>query len=165
MESQQATSLISLVAGALLTVVWVIKRRRVRRARGDATGQGADAKAGQFTSGQVVGIVSIILLLVPIFLAVSLNLARGGLILLAFLFRALHLPQPIETALLTLCSVAATFTALSFSYLLCEAVWPEKEAPRSHLDPGENETAYVLENRSLMDQIARSTETQEAGSD
>ncbi len=163
MESHQATGLISLSSAVILTVVWVIKRRRARAARADEAGQGADANTGQYTTGQVLGIAGIILFLVPIFLAVALNLARGGLILFPFLFRAFHLPQPVETALLTLCSVAATFTALSLSYLLCEAVWPEKGVPRSKLDPGENETAYVLQNRSLMEQIARSAETHEAG--
>jgi len=128
MESHQLTGLISLISAVILTIVWVIKRRRTRAAKDDEAGQGADATGGQYTTGQLLGIVGIILFLGPIFLAVSLNLARGGMILFAFLFKALHLPQPIETALLTLCSVAATFTALSFSYLLCEAVWPEKRA-------------------------------------
>jgi len=124
MSHQSIVLALSFPLSIIMTVVWISRHRKKAKAERMKSNEGA--RSGGYTSAQMWGIVGIVFFLLPLLFGICLNLARGAMILGAFLLRLVPLPQCVELVLWIVIVSSAFFMALAGTYYLVDMVWPKK---------------------------------------
>jgi ABC-type Fe3+ transport system permease subunit len=114
--------LISFALSICISVLWIVRRHKVRNRE-----KSESLKKGSYSAGQIFGIICIILFLIPIFLVVFSNLIKGIMILILMLFQFVKLPEQINSLAVSIilpCLYSLMFLTI---YILSVFIWPKKK--------------------------------------
>ena len=111
----------------LFTIVWIIRRRKIRRKEIKAK----NLEKRPYTTLQIFGIIGILVFILPIFWAVGAMLQKGLYILAILLFGWVELPKTISMIPKTIYFLSTMFLLFSGVYHVCEMMWPKRYLDRS----------------------------------
>ncbi len=134
----------SFFVGLILALVWTGRRIYLRRRRRPLEGNGP----GSTSPGEVGWAVAISVFLFPILILAALYLARGSLILFAFLLEPFPLPGLLGLGIWAILATSASFMAFSFTFFVIERIWPASgpepdpaSKPATPVPPQDHESA------------------------
>lgn len=96
--------------------------RQIRKRRKVKTFPGT-----RYSISQKFGILGIIVILLPLFLVVILNLIRGGMLLFIIVLNLIPLPESAVNGLANFFQSFSVFFAITGTYYLCSILWPNKD--------------------------------------
>jgi len=133
MEPPPIAATLGLVIGSIVAVIFIVKHRKAARARSRAVR--SSVKAQNYTSSQQLGIFGIVVFLLPVFLIVSSNLAKGVFVLGGFVLALLPPVTLVQLPAMTALAAGGSFMTIYMPYYLCVLIWPRKPgepAPDNH---------------------------------
>ena len=126
----QTMDLLIFFLAILFTIVWIIRRRKIRREEIKAK----NLEKRPYNTLQVFGMIGIIVFILPIFWAVGVMLQKGLYILAILLFGWIGLPNTISIIAKSIFFLSTYFLLFYGVFFVCEFMWPKRYIAIGDLD-------------------------------